>query len=146
MEKSGHTKTKKGEAGEAKSRARWSFPLIPRGLFTKNSPWQAKQLVLHTTVMFYGDCVKMCQDFAPNFVDKITSYCITTMHNLTLPFSPGNFWPKTTWLSYPIHCTFLCSPIEDKIERPPFRHKWGDWDRFAGGAEHPHRSLLPGCI
>jgi hypothetical protein len=24
----------------------------------------------HTTMSFYGDCVKMCEDFAPNFGDK----------------------------------------------------------------------------
>jgi hypothetical protein len=94
---------------------------------------------------FFMVTVKMCEDFAPNFVNK-TSYCITTVHHLTLPFSLGNFWPKTTWLSYPIHCTFLCSPIECKIERSPFWRKWGDWGRFAGGAEHPHRLRLPGCI
>jgi hypothetical protein len=27
--------------------------------------------ILHTAVTFYGDCVKMCKDFAPNFGDKI---------------------------------------------------------------------------
>jgi hypothetical protein len=32
------------------------------------------------------------EDFAPNFGDKRTGCCITTMHQLTLPFSPGNFW------------------------------------------------------
>jgi hypothetical protein len=32
------------------------------------------------------------------------------------------------------------------VERPQFLHNWGDGDRIAGGAEHPHRSRLPGCI
>jgi hypothetical protein len=31
-----------------------------------------------------------------------------TMHHITLPFSPLNFWPKTTWLSFPTNPTFLC--------------------------------------
>jgi hypothetical protein len=43
-----------------------------KGLFTKNLSWQAKQSILHTTVMFYSNCVKMCKDFYPNFGDKRT--------------------------------------------------------------------------
>jgi hypothetical protein len=39
---------------------------------------------------FYGDCVKMCEDFAPNFGEK-TGCCITRMHRLTLSFSRGIF-------------------------------------------------------
>jgi hypothetical protein len=46
----------------------------------------------------------------PNFGDEGTSWCITTMHHLTLPFSPGIFWPKTTRLSSPTHPTFLSFP------------------------------------
>jgi hypothetical protein len=37
-------------------------------------------------VMFYGDCVKMCKDFAQNFGDKIAAWCFATTHRLTLPF------------------------------------------------------------
>jgi hypothetical protein len=65
-----------------------------KGLCSKNSPWQAKQSITHTTVTLYGDCVKMSEDFAPNFDNKKTVYCITTKHRLTLPFSPGNILPK----------------------------------------------------
>jgi hypothetical protein len=87
-------------------------------LFTKNLSRQAKQPVLHTTVTFCVDCMKMCEGLAPNFCDKRTGYCIMTTHRLTLPFSPQNFWPKTTWLSSPTHpthltwspATFLCFP------------------------------------
>jgi hypothetical protein len=49
------------------------------------------ELISHTIVRFYGDCMKMCEDFAPNFGDEITGCCITTTHRLTLPLSPGNF-------------------------------------------------------
>jgi hypothetical protein len=35
---------------------------------------------------------------------------------------------------------FSIFPIEDKTERPPYWHNWGDRGRMAGGAEHPHRS------
>jgi hypothetical protein len=45
---------------------------------------------------FYDDCVKMREDFAPNFGDKGTGYCIITTHRLTLPFLTGNFFPKET--------------------------------------------------
>jgi hypothetical protein len=31
---------------------------------TKNSFWQSKQSIPHTTVIFYGDYVKMCEEFA----------------------------------------------------------------------------------
>jgi hypothetical protein len=61
-------------------------------LFTKNSCWQAEQPFPLTTLMFYGDCVKMCEDFAPKFGDKRTACCITTTYRLTLNFSPGNFF------------------------------------------------------
>jgi hypothetical protein len=70
---------------------------------------------LHITVTYFGSCVKMCEDFIPNFGDKRTHCCIPTMHYFTLPFSQ-----KTTWLSSPTHPTFSVSPIEDKTERPPF--------------------------
>jgi hypothetical protein len=28
----------------------------------------AGQSILHTTVMFYGNCMKMCEDFTPNIL------------------------------------------------------------------------------
>jgi hypothetical protein len=56
-----------------------------RGLVTKNSAWQAKQSVPHTSVTFYCDCMKMHEYFAPNFGDKRTGCCIATTC-LTLPF------------------------------------------------------------
>jgi hypothetical protein len=55
-------------------------------------------------ILLYGDCVEMCEDFASNFGDRRTGCWITTVHSLTLHFSPGNCWPKTTWLSFPTHC------------------------------------------
>jgi hypothetical protein len=51
----------------------------------------ADQSILDTTVTFYSDCMKMCEDFDLNFGNKRTGCCIMTMHHLTLPFSPGNF-------------------------------------------------------
>jgi hypothetical protein len=45
----------------------------------------------HTTVTSYSDCVKVCEDFAPNFGDKRTVCCIITTLRPTIPFSPGIF-------------------------------------------------------
>jgi hypothetical protein len=45
---------------------------------------QAGQSIPHTTVTFYGDCVKMCEDFAPNFGDQRNGCCMTTRQHLTL--------------------------------------------------------------
>jgi hypothetical protein len=86
------TKTEKGETGEGQSQEHaLHFNFTLRGLLKKNLSQQAKQSILHTTVMFYGDRMKMCEDFAPNFGDKRTGCCSMTTHHLTLPLSPGNF-------------------------------------------------------
>jgi hypothetical protein len=85
-----NTETEKGE--KQKSRACSSFSLTSGGLFTKNLSSLTKQSIPHTTMMFYGDCVKMCE----NFSGKRTCCCTTTMPRLTLPFSPDNFLPEAT--------------------------------------------------
>jgi hypothetical protein len=43
----------------------------------------------------------MCEDFIPSFGNNRTGCRITTTHHLTLPFSPGNFLPKTIGLLSP---------------------------------------------
>jgi hypothetical protein len=65
--------------------------LTSRRMFTKNSSCQAKQSIPHTAVTFYGDCVKMCEDFAPKFGGKRTGRCVTSTHLHILLFSPKNF-------------------------------------------------------
>jgi hypothetical protein len=132
---------KKGETHEKQS----SFSLTSRGLYTNNSAWQAKQSTLHITETFYGDCMKICEDFAPNFGNKRTSCSIMTMHHFTLPFSPRNFLPEITWLSSPPTYFFLILRLKIKLRG---RH----FDAVevikaeSGGAEHPHITQLPGCI
>jgi hypothetical protein len=66
--------------------------------------------------------MKMCDDFAPNFGDIRTGYCITTTHRLTPPFSPGTFDKKQHDSRPPTTLLFTVSLIEDKTERPPFLH------------------------
>jgi hypothetical protein len=61
-------------------------------------------------VTFYGNCVKMREEFVPNFSDKITGCWIITTHLLTLPFSTGNFFTKNNMTVVPSHLNFLCFP------------------------------------
>jgi hypothetical protein len=135
----------KTERPRAKSRACLSFSFTSRGMFIKNSSWQAEQSIPHTIVTFYGDCMKMCEDFTLKFGNKRTACCITTTHHPTLTFSMGNL-PKTKWLLCPTQSTFLCFLIEDKTERLTFWHNWGDQGRIAGGGDNCHRTRFPGCI
>jgi hypothetical protein len=58
----------------------------------------------------------MCKDFTPNFGDKRPDCFITTTHRLTLRFSPGNFLPKTTWLSSSTDLTFLFPRFNIKLK------------------------------
>jgi hypothetical protein len=74
----------------SKSRGCSSSYLTSTGSFTSNSPRQTKQFNPHTTVGFYGNCVKMCEDFVRNFGNKRAGFCFTTMYRLTLPFATGN--------------------------------------------------------
>jgi hypothetical protein len=100
----------------------------------------------HTTVTIYCDCMKMREDFAPNSGDERTGCCITTLYCLTLPFSPENFCSKQHDCCPPPTLFFSVSPTENKTERPPFWHNWGDWSRITGSAKYPHRTRLPGRI
>jgi hypothetical protein len=69
---------------------------------------------------FHGDCVKICEDFAPNFGDKKTGFCITTTYRLTIPFSKGNFFRKNNLTLIPQPTLlFSVSLIEDKTKKPP---------------------------
>jgi hypothetical protein len=47
----------------------------------------------------------------------------------TFLFTGEFFLPKTTWLSSPSTLLSSVSPIENKTERPPFWHIWGDRGR-----------------
>jgi hypothetical protein len=91
----------------AKARACSSFSLTPRALFAKNSSWQAKQLIPFTTVTFRVDCVKMCEDFSPNFGDK--NLAVTSRQRTVSQFlsHKGIVNRKP---SSPTHPTFLCFP------------------------------------
>jgi hypothetical protein len=52
--------------------------------------------------------MKMCKDFAPNFGDKRTGCCITTMHHLTLTFHQEMFYQKRmTVVPHPPHSSLF---------------------------------------
>jgi hypothetical protein len=67
-------------------------------LFTENSSWQSKQPIPHIDVTLYGDCVKMCEDFASNFGDQKNWLLHHDNPRLRRPSSPGNILPKAKWL------------------------------------------------
>jgi hypothetical protein len=92
MEKPKFTETEKCQAGE-QSQERALNVLTSIGLFIKNSSWEVKQATPATAVKFSMDCLKILEDLAPNFGDKIIDYSILKRH----PFSQGNFLlPKAT--------------------------------------------------
>jgi hypothetical protein len=51
-----------------------------KGILHKNYILVGQRVLPHTTVRFYGDCVKICEDFNLKFGDRRTGSC------LTLPF------------------------------------------------------------
>jgi hypothetical protein len=77
------------------------------------------ELILNTTVTYHGDCVQICDDFAPNFGDKNW-----LLHHDKAPsyisFLTKELLPNTTYLSSQPILPFPVSPIKDKTERPPF--------------------------
>jgi hypothetical protein len=70
-----------------------------RGMPTKNLYWHAKQSVPHTTVIFYGDCMKIWKDFTLNFGDKRSGCCIMTTHQGILYPKQHDCRPPLTLLS-----------------------------------------------
>jgi hypothetical protein len=93
---------------------------------------QASQSILHTAVYFHDDCMKKWEDLALNFRDKITGYCIMTMHCFTLYFFCRAF--DQEWrLSFHIQPTRLAWPPATflflSLQIPPFWHSWDDQGR-----------------
>jgi hypothetical protein len=78
----------------AKSRACSTFSLASRGLFIKNSSWQAIQSIPHTILRIYDDCVKMCKDFALNIGDKNW-----LLHHDNAPSHINSWYYINSWLS-----------------------------------------------
>ena len=102
-----HQGQKRPDRWKAMSRAWSSLSLRSRGLCTKNLSQQAKLLIPGSTATFCGECMKTCEDVAPNFgKNRPGCFTMTTPH-LTFPSSPSSFWWKLKWLSSPTHRTTL---------------------------------------
>jgi hypothetical protein len=87
-------------------------------LFTKKSLWQAKQSIPHTTLTFYGDCIKILKDFAPNFGDEGMG-CASRQSNNSHVLNQGMF-DKKKHTVFPTTLLFSVFLIEDNTERQPF--------------------------
>jgi hypothetical protein len=61
-----------------------------------------------------------CAKTSPRTLATKELAAATTTHSLTLTSSPGNSWPRTIWLSYPAHLTFLFSRLKIKLKTRHF--------------------------
>ena len=92
---------------KAISRAWSSLSLTSRGLCAKNLSQQAELWIPGSTTKFCGDCMKKCEDIAPNFGENRPGCFTMTTPRLTLLSSPTSFWRKTKLLLSPTHHTPL---------------------------------------
>jgi hypothetical protein len=55
------------KARQVKSKSMHIIFFDIKGIVQKNSSWKNKRSIIYTTATFYDDCMKMCEDFTPNF-------------------------------------------------------------------------------
>jgi hypothetical protein len=93
MDSPNSRRPKKSRQVKIKVKSKLIILLDIKRLFTEPSSWQAKQSIPHTTLTFYGDCLKMFEDFAPNFGVKEIALQ-SQQRTVSLHSSAGNFGPK----------------------------------------------------
>jgi hypothetical protein len=112
-----HQDRKEGETDEEQSQQHVHRFLTSRRLFTKNSSWQYKQSVLHTTVTFYGDYMNMCKDFISNNHDKRIGCCIKTMNAPShTSFFTREFFTKNNMIVVPHPPYFSVSQLKINLK------------------------------
>jgi hypothetical protein len=86
-----HRDRKRKRQARSKVKSMFNIFFDIKRLVHKERVLAGQTVIPHTIVTFYGDCVKMCEDFDPNFGDERTGCCITTTHRLTFHFTSGIF-------------------------------------------------------
>jgi hypothetical protein len=69
------------------------------------SSWHSKQPIPHISMMLYGDCMKMCKDFFPNFGDRTNSLLHYDSAPSHTSFFTSEFLNKNNMPVTPIHPT-----------------------------------------
>jgi hypothetical protein len=75
----------------------------------KQRSHQAKQWIPGSTAKSCCDCVKTCEDVAPNFGEN-TPGCFTVTPLLTIPSSPSSFWRNNGCLPQPTLLPYFLFP------------------------------------
>jgi hypothetical protein len=139
--KSKLTGTEKGEAGEGQSKSMLIIFLDTKG-FVHEEFVLAGQIVNST---YYSDILRQLHENVWRLHPELWEQKNWLLHhnNATshISFSTRKFQTKKHDCR-PHSTHFSVSPIEDKTERPPILHNWGDRGRIVGGAERPHRTRL----
>jgi hypothetical protein len=65
-----HGRTKEARQVKGKAKGMIIIFFAIKGIVHKELILAGQTAILHIAVTFYGNCVKMCKDFAPNFGDK----------------------------------------------------------------------------
>jgi hypothetical protein len=101
-------------------------------MFTKNSSWQASQSLPHSTMMFYGDCMKMCEEFASIFGSKRNWLSCHNNAPSHASIFNGEFLKEKKTLSFPTHPTHLTWPtatfLFPRLKIPLIHLRWSRQD------------------
>jgi hypothetical protein len=113
---------KRRDSLREKSRECSSVSLALRGLFMRNSSWQAKQLISHTAVSC--DVLRRLRGNVRRLRPKLWRQENWLLYHDNAPphtsFFTGGFCTKSNMTSVSHQPYLSVSPIEDETERPPF--------------------------
>jgi hypothetical protein len=95
-------------------------------LITKNLSWQAKQPIPHTTMVFYGNCVKNMRWLCLRLWQQL-NWLLHHNKPFHTYFFTREFSTKTIWQSFHTNPILLTWPPLTFLS---FWHNWGDRDRI----------------